>query len=157
MYCFRTCRTLNWIVIKVRLEFRYSTVHAYLKKICMVLFVFITQVFFLFLLAFIVKYKIGEDVDLAEHFDNAEVTLNVSLSMSHTGWYKVKYYLMFICKISVNNLVESKYTLFVFTTCQVEKLCSEGIQETNLIFPSTNTTLRMVFFIVEDIYIKHCQ
>ena len=51
---------------------------------------------FYFLSAFIVKYKIGEDVDLAEHFDNAEVTLNVSLSTSHTGWYRVKYYLMFI-------------------------------------------------------------
>mgnify|MGYP007064270476 CR=1 FL=1 len=32
-----------------------------------------------------VKYKIGEDVDLAEHFDNAEVTLNVSMSNSHKG------------------------------------------------------------------------
>ena len=31
------------------------------------------------------KYKIGEDIDLAEHFDNAEVTLNVSLSNIHTG------------------------------------------------------------------------
>ena len=35
--------------------------------------------------AFVVKYKIGEDVDLAEHFDNAEVTLNVSLSDNHEG------------------------------------------------------------------------
>merc|ERR550539_102672 len=35
--------------------------------------------------AFVVKYKIGEDVDLAEHFDNAEVTLNVSLSETYTG------------------------------------------------------------------------
>ena len=38
-------------------------------------------------LAFVVKYKIGEDVDLAEHFDNAEVTLNVSLSETYTGKY----------------------------------------------------------------------
>ncbi|XP_001180150.3 2-oxoglutarate and iron-dependent oxygenase domain-containing protein 2 [Strongylocentrotus purpuratus] len=29
--------------------------------------------------AFIVKYKLGEDVDLNYHFDNAEVTINVSL------------------------------------------------------------------------------
>ena len=35
--------------------------------------------------AFVLKYKIGEDVDLAEHFDNAEVTLNVPLSDNHTG------------------------------------------------------------------------
>ena len=34
---------------------------------------------------FVVKYKIGEDVDLAEHFDNAEVTLNVSISDDHEG------------------------------------------------------------------------
>ena len=40
---------------------------------------------FIFLLAFVVKYKIGEDVSLAEHFDNAEVTLNVSISDAHTG------------------------------------------------------------------------
>ena len=30
--------------------------------------------------AFVVKYKMGEDVDLGLHFDNAEVTLNVALS-----------------------------------------------------------------------------
>lgn len=29
--------------------------------------------------AFIVKYKLGEDVDLNYHYDNAEVTINVSL------------------------------------------------------------------------------
>ena len=30
--------------------------------------------------AFLVKYKIGEDVDLGLHFDNSEVTLSVALS-----------------------------------------------------------------------------
>ena len=29
--------------------------------------------------AFVVKYKLGEDLSLAYHYDNAEVTLNVSL------------------------------------------------------------------------------
>ncbi len=29
--------------------------------------------------AFVVTYKIGEDLDLSYHYDNAEVTLNVSL------------------------------------------------------------------------------
>lgn len=29
--------------------------------------------------AFIVSYKIGEDIDLGYHYDNAEITLNVSL------------------------------------------------------------------------------
>ncbi|XP_072024863.1 2-oxoglutarate and iron-dependent oxygenase domain-containing protein 2-like isoform X2 [Amphiura filiformis] len=29
--------------------------------------------------AFVVKYKLGEDLDLAYHYDNAEVTINVSL------------------------------------------------------------------------------
>ena len=29
--------------------------------------------------AFVVKYKLGEDVDLNHHYDNAEVTINVSL------------------------------------------------------------------------------
>ena len=40
---------------------------------------------YLLFAAFILKYKIGEDIDLAEHFDNAEVTLNVSLSDEHEG------------------------------------------------------------------------
>lgn len=35
--------------------------------------------------AFIVQYKIGEDVDLGYHYDNAEVTLNVSLGTTFTG------------------------------------------------------------------------
>lgn len=35
--------------------------------------------------AFIVQYKIGEDVDLSYHYDNAEVTLNVSLGSEFTG------------------------------------------------------------------------
>lgn len=35
--------------------------------------------------AFVVKYAMGEDVDLAAHFDNAEVTLNVSLSDNNQG------------------------------------------------------------------------
>ncbi|XP_071512980.1 2-oxoglutarate and iron-dependent oxygenase domain-containing protein 2-like isoform X3 [Panulirus ornatus] len=34
--------------------------------------------------AFIVKYKEGEDVDLDYHYDNAEVTLNVSLNEDYT-------------------------------------------------------------------------
>lgn len=29
--------------------------------------------------AFVVSYKIGEDIDLGYHYDNAEITLNVSL------------------------------------------------------------------------------
>ncbi len=29
--------------------------------------------------AFIVSYKIGQDIDLGYHYDNAEITLNVSL------------------------------------------------------------------------------
>lgn len=35
--------------------------------------------------AFIVKYKMAEDLDLNYHYDNAEVTLNVSLGKSYTG------------------------------------------------------------------------
>lgn len=29
--------------------------------------------------AFVVSYKIGEDVELGYHYDNAEITLNISL------------------------------------------------------------------------------
>jgi hypothetical protein len=32
-----------------------------------------------------VKYKIGEDLDLKEHVDDSEVTLNVSLGKSFAG------------------------------------------------------------------------
>lgn len=35
--------------------------------------------------AFIVRYATGEDLDLSYHFDNAEVTLNVSLGKQFTG------------------------------------------------------------------------
>jgi len=35
--------------------------------------------------AFTVHYKIGEDLDLSYHYDNAEVTLNVSLGKEFTG------------------------------------------------------------------------
>ena len=35
--------------------------------------------------AFIVRYALGEDLDLSYHFDNAEVTLNVSLGKKFTG------------------------------------------------------------------------
>ena len=35
--------------------------------------------------AFTVKYKLGEDLDLGYHFDNAEVTLNVCLGKTFTG------------------------------------------------------------------------
>ena len=35
--------------------------------------------------AFIVKYALGEDTELAEHFDNAEVTLNVAISQDYEG------------------------------------------------------------------------
>ena len=35
--------------------------------------------------AFMVKYKMGQDVDMGLHFDNAEVTLNVSLSSGFEG------------------------------------------------------------------------
>lgn len=31
--------------------------------------------------AFVVSYKIGEDIDLGYHYDNAEITLNVSLGI----------------------------------------------------------------------------
>lgn len=34
--------------------------------------------------AFIVAYKIGEDLSLSYHYDNAEVTLNVSLGLQFT-------------------------------------------------------------------------
>ncbi|XP_022258839.1 2-oxoglutarate and iron-dependent oxygenase domain-containing protein 2-like isoform X2 [Limulus polyphemus] len=34
---------------------------------------------------FTVKYKVGEDVDLGYHYDNAEVTLNVCLGSNFTG------------------------------------------------------------------------
>ncbi|XP_071945906.1 2-oxoglutarate and iron-dependent oxygenase domain-containing protein 2-like isoform X2 [Antedon mediterranea] len=34
--------------------------------------------------AFVVKYKIGEDLDLNYHYDNAEVTLNISLTSDFT-------------------------------------------------------------------------
>ena len=35
--------------------------------------------------AFTVHYKIGEDIDLSYHYDNAEVTLNVSLGNEFSG------------------------------------------------------------------------
>ncbi|ELR12605.1 ankyrin repeat-containing protein [Acanthamoeba castellanii str. Neff] len=35
--------------------------------------------------SFVVKYKIGEDLDLKEHVDDSEVTLNVSLGKSFAG------------------------------------------------------------------------
>ena len=35
--------------------------------------------------AFTVHYKIGQDLDLSYHYDNAEVTLNVSLGKEFTG------------------------------------------------------------------------
>ncbi|XP_048744783.2 2-oxoglutarate and iron-dependent oxygenase domain-containing protein 2-like [Ostrea edulis] len=35
--------------------------------------------------AFVVKYKLGEDTDLNYHYDNAEVTLNVSMGKDFTG------------------------------------------------------------------------
>ena len=35
--------------------------------------------------AFVVCYAMGKDLDLAYHFDNAEVTLNVSLGKQFTG------------------------------------------------------------------------
>ena len=35
--------------------------------------------------AFVVKYGINEDLDLAPHFDNAEITLNVALSEDYQG------------------------------------------------------------------------
>ncbi|KAL9981094.1 hypothetical protein ACROYT_G009753 [Oculina patagonica] len=35
--------------------------------------------------AFTVHYKIGEDLDLSYHYDNAEVTLNVSLGKEFSG------------------------------------------------------------------------
>lgn len=35
--------------------------------------------------AFVVKYYMGEDVELSYHFDNAEVTLNVCLGSEFTG------------------------------------------------------------------------
>ena len=34
--------------------------------------------------AFVVKYKLDEDLDLSYHYDNAEVTLNVSLGRQFT-------------------------------------------------------------------------
>ena len=35
--------------------------------------------------AFVVKYKLGEDLDLSYHYDNAEVTLNVSMGREFKG------------------------------------------------------------------------
>ena len=35
--------------------------------------------------AFIVKYALGEDTELANHFDNAEITLNVAISQDYEG------------------------------------------------------------------------
>ncbi|RXG68505.1 2-oxoglutarate and iron-dependent oxygenase domain-containing protein 2 [Armadillidium vulgare] len=35
--------------------------------------------------AFVVKYKVGEDIDLSYHYDNSEVTLNVSLNNDYIG------------------------------------------------------------------------
>lgn len=35
--------------------------------------------------AFTVHYKIGEDLDLSYHYDNAEITLNVSLGKEFSG------------------------------------------------------------------------
>lgn len=35
--------------------------------------------------AFLVRYKLGEDVDLSVHTDDAEVTLNVCLGKEFTG------------------------------------------------------------------------
>ena len=36
--------------------------------------------------AFIVKYALEEDTELAEHFDNCEVTLNVAISQDGKNW-----------------------------------------------------------------------
>ncbi len=37
--------------------------------------------------AFVVTYKLDEDLDLSYHYDNAEVTLNVSLGKDFSeGW-----------------------------------------------------------------------
>jgi len=33
--------------------------------------------------AFVVKYALGEDIELSNHFDNAEITLNVALSQNY--------------------------------------------------------------------------
>ena len=35
--------------------------------------------------AFVVKYGLGEDLDLSYHYDNAEVTLNVCLGRRFAG------------------------------------------------------------------------
>ena len=35
--------------------------------------------------AFVVKYALGEDVELANHFDNSEITLNISISDDYDG------------------------------------------------------------------------
>jgi len=35
--------------------------------------------------AFVVKYALGQDVELSYHYDNAEVTLNVCLNSSFSG------------------------------------------------------------------------
>ena len=46
--------------------------------------------------AFIVTYKLNEDLDLNYHFDNAEVTINVSLGKDFTeGKNEIKF-VMFI-------------------------------------------------------------
>lgn len=35
--------------------------------------------------AFVVKYKMGEDLDLNFHYDNAEITINIALGKDFTG------------------------------------------------------------------------
>jgi hypothetical protein len=41
--------------------------------------------------SFIVRYKVGEDIDLAKHVDDSEVTVNVCLGKEFEGTFKYIY------------------------------------------------------------------
>lgn len=54
--------------------------------------------------AFVVKYSLHEDLDLSSHYDNAEVTLNVSLGKEFTEGSLYFGDLREVLRISLSNL-----------------------------------------------------
>ena len=66
-------------------SFIVPLVKSYLTPICAVLFPAWGGATLDSFKAFTVKYQIGSDLALSEHYDNAEVTINVSLSDGFEG------------------------------------------------------------------------
>ena len=63
--------------------------------------------------AFTVHYKIGEDLDLSYHYDNAEVTLNVSLGKEFVGgelfFGDMRQVIYYIIDAKISNFQELPY------------------------------------------------